>query len=228
MKTVRVWERDRDSREVRVSGDQFEGGRRSGRKNIPTQRAEYAYTVKTHGLLSDLEEDTSEVSPGLQGLAPLGDIAFLPDPRGWKKMLSHPRCEEFLKAVDAEVLKLTQMGAGKVVRGGRRGVPVTEHILRSSFVFATKRFADSGEIEKFKARLVADGSGQRDVDETHAPTIGGTSLSVLLAVAAQRGHFISKLDVAWSLQGMCVLHHKEDIIQDRSYGVTTNHSTNRV
>ena len=195
MKTVRVRERDRDSRGVRVSGEQFEGGRRSGRKNIPTQRAEYAYTAKTHGLLNNLEEDTSEVSPGLQGLAPLGDIAFLPDPRGWKKMLSHPRCEEFLKAVDAEVLKLTQMGAGKVVRGGRRGVPVTEHILRSSFVFATKRFADSGEIEKFKARLVADGSGQRDVDETHAPTIGGTSLRVLLAVAAQRGYCISKLDV---------------------------------
>lgn len=126
---------------------------------------------------------------------PLGDIAFLPDPRGWKKMLSHPRCEEFLRAVDAEVRKLTQMGAGKVVPGGRRGVPVTEQILRSSFVFATKRFADSGEIEKFKARLVADGSGQRDVDETHAPTIGGTSLRVVLAVAAKRGQFISKLDV---------------------------------
>jgi len=110
-------------------------------------------------------------------------------------MLSHPRCEEFLKAEDAEVRKLTQMGARKVVKGGRRGVPVTEHILRSSFVFATKRFADSGEIEKFKAGLVADGSGQRDVDETHAPTIGGTSLRIIFAVVAQRGHFISKLDV---------------------------------
>ena len=51
---------------------------------------------------------------------PLGDVAFLPDPKGWKRMLSHPRCEEFLQAVDAEVRKLTLMGAGEVVRGGRK------------------------------------------------------------------------------------------------------------
>ena len=62
-------------------------------------------------------------------------------------------------------------------------------------MFETKQFDDSGEIEKFKARLVADGSGQRDVDEIHAPTIRGTSLRVLLAVVAQRSMTISKLDV---------------------------------
>jgi len=52
------------------------------------------------------------------------------------------------------------MGAGTVVPGGRRGVPLTEKILRASFIFATKRFADSGAIEKYKARMVVDGSGQ--------------------------------------------------------------------
>ena len=126
---------------------------------------------------------------------PLSDIIFMPDPKGWKKMLAHPRCEEFLQAVEVEINKLRSIGAGKVVPGGRKGVPLTEQILRSSFVFVTKRYADSGEIEKYKARLVADGSGQIDVDETHAPTVGGTTLRVLLAVAAQKNLHISKLDV---------------------------------
>jgi len=239
VKKVRAREKEGDSSGIRVTGVQPPSNRRSGRKGIPTQRGDFAYTARTHGVLNMMHEcageDVVELPVEIQGAIlfkahdnmreaaamvgapdlldgqlvrwtrlwraalarklPLGDIAFLPDPRGWKKMLSHPRCEEFLRAVDAEVRKLTQMGAGKVVPGGRRGVPVTEKILRSSFVFATKRFADSGEIEKYKARLVADGSGQRDVDETHAPTIGGTSLRVVLAVAAKRGSIISKLDV---------------------------------
>jgi len=240
LKKVRAREKEGDSSGIRVTGVQPSSDRRSGRKGMSTQKGDYAYTARTHGILNDMMHecyggDGVELPLGIQGATlfkahddmkaaavmvgapdlldgqlvrwtrlwraalarklPLGDIAFLPDPRGWKKMLSHPRCEEFLRAVDAEVRKLTEMGAGKVVPGGRRGVPVTEQILRSSFVFATKRFADSGEIDKFKARLVADGSGQRDVEETHAPTIGGTTLRVVLAVAAKRGYVISKLDV---------------------------------
>ena len=54
-------------------------------------------------------------------------------------------------------------------------------------------YAAAGRI--IKARLVADGSGLCNVDETHAPTIGGTTLRVLFAVAAQRSLVISKLDV---------------------------------
>jgi len=26
----------------------------------------------------------------------LGDVAFLPDPKGWKRMIAHPRCVKFL------------------------------------------------------------------------------------------------------------------------------------
>lgn len=121
-------------------------------------------------------------------------VSFLPDPRGWKQMLAHPKAEEFLKAVDIEMSKLEGLGAGTAVRGGRGGVPLGEKMLRSSFVFVTKRFADTGEIEKYKARLVADGSSQTEED-THAPTVGGTSLRILFAIAAKTGAKISKLDV---------------------------------
>lgn len=68
VKTVRAWERERDSRGMRVSEEQPEGGRRSGRKNIPTQRAEYVYTARTHGVLIDMGEEATEVSPGFKGL----------------------------------------------------------------------------------------------------------------------------------------------------------------
>jgi hypothetical protein len=123
-------------------------------------------------------------------------IDFIPDPKGWKRMISHPHAAQFLQAVDVEVSKLQSLGAGSPVPGGRSGVPVGAKILRSSFVFATKRFADSGLLDKFKARLVADGSQQQGEDmDTHAPTIGGTTLRVLFAIAAMTGAHISKLDV---------------------------------
>jgi len=125
---------------------------------------------------------------------PLEQVSFIADPKGWKNMIAHPKGVEFLKAVDVEMTKLESLGAGTEVHGGRRGVPPGESILRSSFVFVTKRFADTGEIEKYKARLVADGSVQSEED-THAPTVGGTSLRILFAIAAKTGAKISKLDV---------------------------------
>jgi len=53
-------------------------------------------------------------------------------------MIAHPRCVEFLEAVNVEIEKLREMGAGAVVPGGQRGVPLTEKILRVSFNYKSK------------------------------------------------------------------------------------------
>jgi len=125
----------------------------------------------------------------------LEKVAFLPDPRGWKQMKAHPHAREFLLAVEKEISKLVEMGAGTEVKGGRAGVPPGHKILRTMLTFVTKRSADTGEIEKYKARCVADGSKQTDVDDTHAPTIGATTLRIALAIAAADGMVRSKVDV---------------------------------
>ena len=125
----------------------------------------------------------------------LENVNFLPDPRGWKQMQNHPQAKEFLQAAEKEIAKLTDMGAGTEVKGGRAGVPPGHKILRTMFTFVTKRYADTGAIEKYKARCVADGSKQTDVDDTHAPTIGATTLRIALAIAAGDGMTRSKVDV---------------------------------
>jgi ribosomal protein S19E (S16A) len=124
-----------------------------------------------------------------------GAITYMPDPRGWKQMERHPHAEEFRAAAEAEIEKLESMGAGEDVPGGRKGVPPGAQILRSIFTFVTKRMADAGDVEKFKARCVADGSKQTDTEDTHAPTIGATTLRTLLAVSVAAGHVRSTADV---------------------------------
>jgi hypothetical protein len=122
-------------------------------------------------------------------------ITYMPDPKGWKQMERHPHAKEFMAAAEAEIEKLESMGAGEEVPGGRKGVPPGAQILRSIFTFVTKRMADTGQVEKFKARCVADGSKQNDADDTHAPTIGATTLRTLLAVSVAAGHARSTADV---------------------------------
>ena len=140
-------------------------------------------------MLADISPEISEVE--LQGESEVVH-PLLADPKGWKRMMRHPRSKEFLAAVRTEMAKLEEMGAGRCIK--RRDLPAGSRVLRSSFVFATKRYADTGLIEKFKARLVADGS-QQEKGEQHAPTIGGTTLRVVLAVAAATRAVISKFDV---------------------------------
>jgi len=122
-------------------------------------------------------------------------ITYVPDPKGWKQMVRHPHAAEFRAAAEVEIDKLESMGAGEEVPGGRKGVPPGAQILRSIFTFVTKRMADTGEVEKYKARCVADGSKQTDTEDTHAPTIGATTLRTLMAVSVAAGHVRSTADV---------------------------------
>jgi hypothetical protein len=87
------------------------------------------------------------------------------------------------------------MRAGNEVKGGRAGVPPGNNILRTMLTFVTKRFADTGIVEKYKARRVADGSQQTDVDDTHAPTVGAVTLRIVLTVSAREKMRHSKVDV---------------------------------
>ena len=65
------------------------------------------------------------------------------------------------------------------------------------WVFTLKRDAE-GEIQRYKARLVAQGFSQKygvDFDETFAPVVKHTTVRTLLSVAACKGMQVKHLDV---------------------------------
>ena len=61
-------------------------------------------------------------------------------------------------------------------------------LLGTKWVFKLKR-DEEGRVARFKARLVAQGFGQRadDFDETFSPTLGQLPLRALIATAALKG-----------------------------------------
>ena len=68
----------------------------------------------------------------------------------------------------------------------RKTMPHGSNLMNSQFVFDVKPLPD-GSIEKFKARLVADGNTQRhgvDFDQIFATVVKISTLRIVLALAA--------------------------------------------
>ena len=68
--------------------------------------------------------------------------------------------------------------------------------IRSQWVFI-KKYKSDGSIERYKARLVADGRGQRhgiDYNEIFSPTFKPATLRTILALAAQDGLKLRSID----------------------------------
>ncbi len=69
--------------------------------------------------------------------------------------------------------------------------------MHCHFVFAIKRKAD-GSIDKFKARLVADGNTQKhgvDFNRVFATVVKALTIRLVLAIAAARDYNLTSLDI---------------------------------
>ncbi|XP_055903489.1 uncharacterized protein LOC129939489 [Eupeodes corollae] len=76
--------------------------------------------------------------------------------------------------------------------------PSNKKIIGCKWVFATKRNAD-GDVEKYKARLVAQGCFQKrneDFFETYAPVVRHPTIRLILALAVQNKLLINHIDIA--------------------------------
>ena len=114
-------------------------------------------------------------------------------PKGLASANKSDEAERWLEARLAELAGLQNLDCWELV-----DAPPNVNILRSHWVFALKLNPDN-TIERFKARLVVDGSQQRDgidFDETFASTAGRTTVRVFIALAAVRGWFLHQLDVS--------------------------------
>jgi len=76
-------------------------------------------------------------------------------------------------------------------------VPAGANVMHCHFVFAIKRKAD-GSTDKFKARLVADGSTQKhwvDFNRVFATVVKALTIRLVLAIAAARDYNLTSLDI---------------------------------
>lgn len=106
------------------------------------------------------------------------------------------RCSEAPRWLDArleELEGLSRLGVWKLVEKPPDITP-----LRSHWIFALKLNPDN-TIDRFKARLVVDGSQQKhgiDYEDTFASTAGRTTVRVFAAMGVVRGWVVHQLDVS--------------------------------
>src|ERR1700740_158467 len=101
--------------------------------------------------------------------------------------------EEWKKAAEVEYAALLENNTWEVVK-----LPPGKRPIGCRWVWLIKRKSD-GSIERFKARLVAQGFSQRpglDYVEIFAPTFRPASLRLILAIAAIEDLHLHSLDIS--------------------------------
>ena len=110
-----------------------------------------------------------------------GNSDAVVDPITYKQAIYSPQAASWKDAMQRELVSVDDTGTWKEVV-----TPPGRRLVGSKWVFKTKRDA-SGNIAKFKARIVAQGFSQIegiDYDDTFSPVARLTSLRLLLAITA--------------------------------------------
>ena len=118
--------------------------------------------------------------------------AVQPEPKTYKQALKHENVEQWKEAMQKEYSALISHNTWELV-----DLPDGRNVVGCKWVFKTKRKAD-GEIDKFKARLVAQGFSQEagvDYNEVFAPVARYKSIRSVLAIANQYDLEAHQMDV---------------------------------
>ena len=123
------------------------------------------------------------------------DQGALRVPKSYRQAMSSPQAEQWREAINKELSGLVALDTWDLVPIA--SVPATANIMHCHFVFAIKRKAD-GSIDKFKARLVADGNTQKhgvDFNRVFATVVKALTIRLVLAIAAARDYNLTSLDI---------------------------------
>jgi Reverse transcriptase (RNA-dependent DNA polymerase) len=113
------------------------------------------------------------------------------DPSSYAEAMRSTYADKWRTAIEDELSMLSSNGTWEVVPR-----PPNVNIVGSKWVFRLKRFPD-GSVDKFKARLVAQGFSQVpgvDFDATYAPTISRISLRVFMFIASHLQMLVHQMD----------------------------------
>ena len=116
-------------------------------------------------------------------------------PRGYKQAINGVHAKYWIEAINKELGGLIALCTWelKPIQTMPRGA----NLMRCHYIFTVKRKAD-GSIEKFKARLVADGNTQRhgvDFNRVFSTVVKMHTLRLVLAVAALKDYNLSSVDI---------------------------------
>jgi hypothetical protein len=114
-------------------------------------------------------------------------------PKTYEEAVSNPvHRGDWNEAIQSELSKLMALNTWKIVRR-----PANERRVGNKWVFTVK-YTPTGLVDRFKARLVAQGFSQRwgvDYEETFSPTMRADSMRVLLAIATILGLEVRQVDI---------------------------------
>ena len=114
------------------------------------------------------------------------------DPKTFKQAMASDSSEQWKKAMAKEIAALTEHETWKLV-----DLPSGANVVGCKWVYKTKRKAN-GEIDRHKARLVAQGYSQEegiDYNEVFAPVAKYKSIRTVLAIANQLDLEVHQMDV---------------------------------
>ena len=153
--------------------------------------------VTVNGVTADVtEENVTNSSRSRRMPDYYGDRVFLAtdgdDPRTVKQAMRSPAAMQWKDAMESEYKALMKHETWKLV-----DLPDGANLVGCKWVYKTKRTA-SGEIDRYKSRLVAQGYSQEkgiDFDEVFAPVAKYKSIRTVLAIANQLDLDIHQMDV---------------------------------
>ena len=116
-------------------------------------------------------------------------------PKGYRAALSSPHASYWRDAIARELHGLIENETWVMVL--LVDIPAGSNIMHCHYVFTVKRNSD-GTIDKFKARLVADGNTQKhgiDFDRVFATVVKSSTLRLLLILAAFHDYDLHQVDI---------------------------------
>ncbi|KAH9095792.1 hypothetical protein LEN26_017693 [Aphanomyces euteiches] len=119
-------------------------------------------------------------------------VMTIADPKTPHEALSGPNATRWREAMQAEIDNLIENGTWQLVDR-----PRDTNVVSNKWVFKVK-YDSKGDVEKFKARLVARGFSQQygvDYTETYSPVIKQQSVRLILALGTFFGEEIEHMDV---------------------------------
>ena len=123
------------------------------------------------------------------------EMSDLNVPTCYKHALISPQVEYWRIAIDKELSGLIAFHTWSYVR--TCDLPAGSNVMNCHYIFTVKRKAD-GSIDKFKARLVADGNTKKfriDYDRIFATVVKSLTICLVLIIAAARDYNLSSIDI---------------------------------
>ena len=147
--------------------------------------------------------------------ADFGDLIV---PKSYRHAMRSPQVSYWKEAIAKELAGLTALNTWSLVP--LSSMPPGSNLMNCHFVFDVKR-KKSGEVEKFKARLVADGNTQKhgcDFDRVFATVVKSQTIRMALILAVARDYNLTSIDIT---QAYLQAELKEDLFMRVPPGVAS-------